>query len=486
MKKNLLALTSMLLFLPLLMGMAPAQQEQATQVQIILHKIVFPEGQQPQDTPNTGRIDDQHANLLKEYHGLNDVTFTVFDVSKEFYELREQGATVEQAQEKLAEAGTNNQKVASGITATVNGEDGTLLFSLPGKSVNAAGKDAVYLFHEAKAPDYIKEKSKDLVVVLPVYDGSQMINEIHLYPKNERKTADHPTFTKTIGNEKADYSYGDTIPFSVQTTIPHDLTDYTFFKVLDKADEALQFNPESLSVTIDGEDISSLYEKSINDHGFELLFNDVKKLVPYEGKTIAITYKDTLISQNKVDAEIMNRAFLTTDSDKIVKDVFVKTGGKRFVKVDAYDNAKKLSGAEFLITNNKGEYLTQAKQGFTWKKNATNKNVIKLVSDKHGEFEIRGLAYGTYQLEEIKAPSGYVKSNEKISFKITASSYKQKEGTLKVVNTAQRNEIPKTKKPNTGLLPKTNDMANSKLVWFGAFIILVVVIVFVRNKKGKE
>ena len=32
MKKILLALTSMLLFLPLLMGMAPAQQEQATQV----------------------------------------------------------------------------------------------------------------------------------------------------------------------------------------------------------------------------------------------------------------------------------------------------------------------------------------------------------------------------------------------------------------------------------------------------------------------
>ena len=104
-----------------------------------MHKIVFPEGQQPQDTPNTGRIDDQHANLLKEYHGLNNVTFTVFDVSKEFYELREQGATVEQAQEKLAEVGTNNQKVASGITATVNGEDGTLLFSLPGRSDNVAG-----------------------------------------------------------------------------------------------------------------------------------------------------------------------------------------------------------------------------------------------------------------------------------------------------------------------------------------------------------
>lgn len=486
MKKIIVILTSIILCLPLLMGMAPADQNKTTQIQVVLHKIAFPEGELPQDTPNTGKIDDQHAELLKEYHGLNNVTFDVFDVSRKFYDLRQQGLTTEQAQDQLAKLGPNKERVATGVTQNVGGEDGTLAFSLSSTSTQADGKDAVYLFHEAKAPDYIKEKSKDLVVVLPIYDGDKVMSKIHLYPKNERKTTIPPRFTKVVTDGKANYNFGDKIPFTVTTTVPADLTDYKFYKVTDQADEVLHFNPESLSVTIDGKDISALFEKTIRQHGFELNFNDMKKLEPYEGKTIVVTYTDTLMSHDKVDAKIVNTASLDTDFDKIVKEVDVKTGGKRFVKVDARDTNKKLADAKFVILNEKGDYLSQEKTGFAWTNKVTNQNVLKLISDKNGQFEIRGLAYGTYQLEEIKAPIGYVLSKEKISFKVSETSYDQKNGILKVVNTQERRKIPKTKKPHTGIFPKTNDTFNSKMIWLGAFLVLMVVIGFIHNKKDKK
>lgn len=486
MKKILVSLTSIILVLPLLMGMAPADQNKTTQIQVVLHKIAFPEGKLPQDTKNTGRFDDLHAKFLKEYHGLNNVTFDVFDVSREFYDLREQGLTVELVQDQLAKIGPNKERVATGVTQNVSGEDGTLVFSLSATSTRADGKDAVYLFHEAKAPDYIKENSKDLVVALPIYDGDKVMNKIHLYPKNERKTTIPPQLTKVVTDGKATYSFGDKIPFTVTATIPTDLTGYMFYKVTDQADKVLHFNPESLSVTIDGKDVSFLFEKIEQQHGFELNFNDMKNLESYEGKTIVITYTDTLMSRDKVDVEIVNTVSLDTDFDKIVKEVDVKTGGKQFVKVDALDSSKKLAGAEFVVLNEKGDYLSQDTTGFTWTNTGINHNVLKLISDKNGQFEIRGLAYGTYQLREIKAPIGYVLSKEKIFFKVSETSYDQKDGVLRVVNTKERRKNPKTKKTHTGIFPKTNGTFNSKLTWLGVFLVVIVVLAFVWDKRDKN
>ncbi|WP_143139638.1 LPXTG cell wall anchor domain-containing protein, partial [Enterococcus canis] len=34
--------------------------------------------------------------------------------------------------------------------------------------------------------------------------------------------------------------------------------------------------------------------------------------------------------------------------------------------------------------------------------------------------------------------------------------------------------------------PKTNEILNNKMVWLGAIMILIVIIVFVRNKKEKN
>ena len=62
----------------------------ASDVRITLHKLLFPEGQLPQEQINSGE-----GTLLQAYRGLNDVTYHVYDVTDSFYQLREDGESVE-------------------------------------------------------------------------------------------------------------------------------------------------------------------------------------------------------------------------------------------------------------------------------------------------------------------------------------------------------------------------------------------------------
>ena len=55
-------------------------------------------------------------------------------------------------------------------------------FSLSRK--DSQQRDKAYLFVEAEAPEVVKEKASNLVVILPVQDPQgQSLTHIHLYPK---------------------------------------------------------------------------------------------------------------------------------------------------------------------------------------------------------------------------------------------------------------------------------------------------------------
>lgn len=167
----------------------------------------------------------------------------------------------------------------------------------------------------------------------------------------------------------------------------------------------------------------------------------------------------------------------------------VITGGKRFVKtndeVKDSTELKRLAGAEFYVKNAKNEYLVAAKKDASkvtaakealdkavenynklsaedqkgqkgtdakkaidtaqeaynkaFKENATaytwgakdDPNVVVLTSDGQGRFEITGLAYGTYYLEEKTPPAGYAKRNDTPEFEVKKGSYDGSDKELK-------------------------------------------------------
>lgn len=153
----------------------------------------------------------------------------------------------------------------------------------------------------------------------------------------------------------------------------------------------------------------------------------------------------------------------------------VVLGGKKFVKTNQ-EGTERLAGAEFYVKNAEGKYLVadqkdatkvteakstldkaveaynnltaeeqegekgkEAKKAIDAAQEAYNKafvenavaykwedksdNAVVLTSDAQGRFEITGLEYGTYKLEEKTAPKGYAKLNGDIEFTVAKGSY---------------------------------------------------------------
>lgn len=150
----------------------------------------------------------------------------------------------------------------------------------------------------------------------------------------------------------------------------------------------------------------------------------------------------------------------------------VVVGGKKFVKTNQ-EGTERLAGAEFYVKDSTGKkYLvadqkdatavtnakaaldkavetynnltaeeqndaakkavTDAQEAYNkaFKENAiaykwedTNANAVVLTSDGEGKFEISGLEYGSYKLEEKTAPKGYAKLNGDIDFTVAKGTY---------------------------------------------------------------
>lgn len=508
MKKLLKYLALMILVLPVFMlnGMTSQAAETGT-VTVMLHKIVFPNGEMPDEIANTGDASGTHADLLQDYRGLNGVTFEAYDVTAAFYELRAAGKSVEEAQLALSQLADNElgTAVASKVTATTDGEDGAAAFSLPAKS---GDKDAVYLFHEADAPAVVAEKSKNLVVVLPLYtDDDALMTDIHLYPKNEENPHVLPPFEKTIIGKEDSYQFGDMIEYQLTSEIPLDILDYTKFIVKDTADQSLVFQEGSLKITAGDKELTQGFELANAKNGFTVNFTDLKQLDQFAGEALTFTYTMQLTDVNAEGSVFKNEAILETDFEEIPSEAVVYTGGKHFVKVDLEDNDILLAGAEFVVKNDADKYLVKSDNGYSWK--ADDTDAIVLTSDEKGQFAINGLAYGSYTLEETKAPTGYQLSKTDVDFEITKDSYTSgAEAWLNVVNlkipekeqppviptpeTPDSEEPVKPSEPNEidkpeKVYPKTNEVVNHAFVWIGAILIAVVaVMAWQRRKKGNE
>ncbi|HFU3733210.1 TPA: SpaH/EbpB family LPXTG-anchored major pilin [Streptococcus suis] len=469
------------------------------------------------------------GNELKGYTTsdfLDGITYNVYDVTaayhtkyNEVYKPSTAQAADDEArahvQGKAGHAPTVPGATLKGTKTTAGG--GAATFTLPKKS---GGKNAVYVFVEQPKTG-ITEAEKNLVLSFPVYelnsDSSYTDKEltvIHLYPKNTTETI---TPVKDITTKNSDgavpvehnnYNVGQDIGFKLSTGIPANIgikevdgttPHYNTFGLIDIHDTTLAFDKEDDKHQLKVADTDIVLAKN-TDYTIEvgkttvegkdkdtfkvkLTEAGINKLAEQGRKTLEFTYTMKLNAAAVMDTKNVNKVTVeygrkTDTFDDVVtapgneKEVY--TGGYRFIKTDVSTN-KPLAKAEFVVrdadaTTAKYLKIDDTKKEISWVNSVTDATIFKTGED--GIVDIKGLTYGTYYLEETKAPTDYVQLTKRIGFDVKFDSYK--------TTTTTPHNVANTPK---GFLPSTGGAGIILFVALGAAMVGLAGVYFTSRRK---
>lgn len=362
-----------------------------------------------------------------------------------------------------------------------DGTDGdTLIGSYPTDA--ATGKINVenltvgdYYFIETVAPAGYGLNKTPVEFDITINDHDKTIgvtDDNFLYPTIDK-------FITAIGTKTDTANINELKTWIIQTTIPGDINDYESYIITDILDPALDYkNSFSIKagnhVLVPNVDYN-FSEPQVGTAG-AILSIDIKpaSLKNYAGQKVTVEFKTSINENAVMDDKIENNATVTGTLDGIPyeKDVpgspEVHTGGKKFVKVGKTETSEALAGAEFKIFKEGTEGTTEYLQSdWSWGSKATAR---VFTSEDDGKFEVTGLAYGDYTLEETKAPKGY-NLRADVDFTVASGSYAD-------ASTATITNAP------TLILPSTGGMGTIVFSVIGSVLMLGAVRLY--KKDGVE
>lgn len=225
---------------------------------------------------------------------------------------------------------------------------------------------------------------------------------------------------------------GDKVTWTIKSTLPNNIDKYTSYKITDNLNQALNYNG-NLKVTLGGNTLveGTHYNSTLPAVGSSGTI--IVDLAPSQlsGGELVITL-DTIINEKAKVGIIENKAILNyNNAFETVEDTLgipaeVRVGGHKFLKEDVQGNA--LAGAEFKVKRDSDElYLVKNASGMiSWgavEDAFTFKSGTAVAGSILGQFNVEGLAFGKYFLEETKAPIGYSKLQSPIEFTVNLVSF---------------------------------------------------------------
>lgn len=290
------------------------------------------------------------------------------------------------------------------------------------------------------------------------------------------------------------------------------------------------------SVTLKGTTIQSSSlpkDVTVTNNGYNVTFDGLDNDKTYKVEEFADGYDPAYTAGNVITNKV--------NPDRITPTPpYVVTYGKKFVKTDDNkENPTRLAGAEFVVKNGNGtdaKYLVAktddkiaaqqeavknakkaldtavetynnleaTKQDDTARKAVTDAqekynaavkaagnvyewgkkdDAITLVSNGQGQFEITGLAKGTYYLEETKAPKGFGKLTSDVMFTVDESSYtKNGDINYKKEDTSETKDALRVENKNL-TIPQTGGMGTVLFTVVGISLMAGAVIAMKRNRE---
>lgn len=524
-KRTTRLLVALTCLMPLIMGAFgfgnTTYADESETVDVTLHKKKM--DQFPTTTiQNTGDL----MSEFDRYEGLPGVKFDVWEVSADFYQQLNKtigqnasDAEYQKAVKDLMSTYKLSEKAGNPLQTVVTDENGEAKFEGLEKR-NADGTYKIYLFVEEIAEGR-ETISAPLILILPVMNSEGTENtDIHLYPKNKIKTEVSKELLDDAGNPvtndtAVDYEIGKKITYRVGFTIPNQIGElvtkdgqetprYTALNLKDAVTQTgLKFEGIDKIVVGAGDttDIKTdflshstpKYTNAADDFsgyaGFEIKMNldpqnldEAKEtadyLKQYAGKTIYIYYAVSFTDKTPVDTTVDNKFTVElghdgqTDKKETDDAPAIITGGKKFFKHEAGKETQALQGAEFKVykvVDKKKLYLKQGKNTISWTENQVEATIYK--SDNIGRLQVTGLSFGTYYLQETKAPNGFQLLKEDQEFEI-------KEGSFNVANQLSIANVSKG-----GFLPSTG---GTGIIAFLAIGLAMMLGAFIRYRRIQQ
>lgn len=358
-------------------------------------------------------------------------------------------------------------------------------------------EDGVYLVVEREHTAIVAPVDPFYVIVpMTSEDGSSLIYEIDINPKNEVKgDIEIGKDVIELDNDQATVDAYKNHTWIISASIPADIANGKKYVISDTLDSRLNFagNVKVQVETLDGATVAAELAEGAD---YILTVNDNDSLAegnPSDSFTVALTnlgmqkvsaavggdfdghrvrvYFDAQINGNAdMGVEIPNDAVIDYTNSvgidfKDQSDIpVVYTGAINVLKINEKSKAL-LAGATFQVYRPataeevNDETVTKVTIGemaapmvlveFFDNVELAGAKVTEVTSDANGKVHIYGLAYGNYYLVETKAPEGYNLLADPVELKIDGESHTEAR-TVTVVNVAGT-ELPETGGMGTAL-----------------------------------
>lgn len=268
----------------------------------------------------------------------------------------------------------------------------------------------------------------NLTIVADNVTGQGNIASVGQFNAKNENPLTPPNKTAKVGEVNVNgktVNVGDTVNFTVSATVPASAANYDKypFTITDTASKGLQVAAATaFKVQVDGKDVESqLYTLTQTGNAQSstttiIKFDDVKSLA---GKTIVVSYTGTVTKDALTDlnGSVNNKATITTNGGTSgAGETESKTYGFQFKKIGVGADENALAGAQFVVKKD-DKFLAQDGNG-AWSLVNDQKNAKVFTSaNATGLVQIKGLAAGTYTVEETEAPTGYAQ-NFKVTFTV--------------------------------------------------------------------